>query len=158
MQSPDGPLADDDRTGIRVLYPDPNDALNIGEIQGKILPANGFALADLPSPAAGSAVTGIFGAHVVAVDAATGSVITGTLGGWSCNAANPPTPFDGTFALQRLPVGRGYQIYAEPIIGLVGSGDLTDALDNLCSNTVAPTCVAPAMNTNFNVRIRPSGL
>ena len=156
-QAPDGPLADDDRTGIRILYPDPNDAVNVGTIQGKILPANAFALAELPSPSSGSAVTGIFGAHVVAVDAARGSVIAGTLGGWSCNAANPPTQFDGTFALQRLPVGHSYQIYAEPIIGLVGPGDLSDALDNLCSTTAAPTCTTPNVNASFNVRIRPSG-
>lgn len=156
-QAPDGPLADDDRSGIRVLYPDPNDAVNVGTIQGKILPANAFALAETPAPSPDSAVTGIFGAHVVAVDAATGSVIAGTLGGWSCNAANPPTQFDGTFALERLPVGRSYQIYAEPIIGLVGPGDFSDALDNLCSDTIAPTCATTAVNTSFNVRIRPSG-
>jgi matrixin len=156
-QAPDGPLGDDDRTGIRVLYPDPNDAVNIGTIQGKILPANAFAFAEIPASSTGSAVTGIFGAHVVAVDTATGSVIAGTLGGWSCNAANPPTQFDGTFSLERLPVGHSYQIYAEPIIGLVGPGDFGDALDNLCSTTAAPTCTTPNVNTNFNVRIRPSG-
>jgi Matrixin len=156
-QVPDGPLADDDRTGTRVLYPDPNDAVSVGAIQGKILPANTFALAELPSSSIGSAVTGIFVVHVVAVDAATGSVIAGTLGGWSCNAANPPTQFDGTFALERLPVGHSYQIYAEPIIGLVGPGDFSDALDNLCSTRAAPTCTTPNVNTNFNVRIRPSG-
>ena len=45
---PDGPLADDDRTGIRVQYPDPNDTLNVGAIRGRIVPANPFALASLP--------------------------------------------------------------------------------------------------------------
>jgi hypothetical protein len=136
---------------------DPNDAINIGTIQGKILPANLFALAELPPPDPGSAVTGIFGAHVVAVDAATGSVIAGTIGGWTCDAANPPTQFDGTFALERLSVGHSYQIYAEPIIGLVGPGDFSDALDDLCSTTTTPTCTTPNVNTSFNVRIRPSG-
>jgi hypothetical protein len=35
------------------------------------------------------------GRHVVAVDAASGAVIGGTLGGWSCVAPGP-AQFDGT--------------------------------------------------------------
>ena len=62
LQAPDGPLADDDRAGIRSLYPDPADTTNVGFISGHILPANPFALANIPAPAAGSFVTGIFGA------------------------------------------------------------------------------------------------
>lgn len=88
--APDGPLADDDRTGIRMLYPDPGDTTNVGSIRGRVLPANPFALATFPQPSPGRAVTGIFGAHVVAVDAATGSVIAGTIAGWSCSAPSPP--------------------------------------------------------------------
>ena len=80
-RAPDGPLADDDRTGIRLLYPDPNDTVNVGAIRGQVLPANPFALATIPAPSAGRSVTGIFGAQVVAVDADTGAVIAGTLGG-----------------------------------------------------------------------------
>lgn len=38
-QFPDAPLGEDDRTGLRVLYHDPNDTLYIGSIQGHILPA-----------------------------------------------------------------------------------------------------------------------
>jgi hypothetical protein len=87
-QAPDGPLSDDDRSGIRFLYPDPNDSMNIGTISGRILPANPFALANIPAPATGSFVTGIFGSHVVFVDVDTCSVIGATLGGWSCNAAS----------------------------------------------------------------------
>src|SRR6185437_10343620 len=90
---PDGPLSDDDRTGIRVLYPDPADAVNIGAIRGRVQPANPFALASVPAPAPGVSVTGIFGAHVVAVDADTGSVIAGTLGGWRCNATTDSLQF-----------------------------------------------------------------
>ena len=45
--TPDGPLADDDRTGARFLYPDPNDSLNVGAIRGQVLPANPFALATI---------------------------------------------------------------------------------------------------------------
>ena len=51
---PDGPLADDDRTGIRAQYPDPNDTLNVGAIRGRIVPANPFALAQFAAPSPGS--------------------------------------------------------------------------------------------------------
>jgi hypothetical protein len=118
-QAPDGPLSDDDRAGIRSLYPDPADSVNIGTISGQILPANRFALANIPAPATGSFVTGIFGSHVVAVDADTGSVIAATLGGWSCNAANQQLQFDGSYEIQRLPLKHNYKIYAEPLEGLV---------------------------------------
>ena len=153
---PDGPLADDDRTGIRAEYPDPNDTLNVGAIRGRIVPANPFALATLAAPSPGSAVTGMVGAHVVAVDADSGSVIAGTLGGWSCNPANPPTRFDGSFDLERLPVGHTYNLYAEPLVGLALPGDFSNVLTGLCSSSVAPTCTSPPMNTNFNVRILPA--
>jgi hypothetical protein len=102
-------------------------------------------------------VTGIFGAHVVALDADTGAVIAGTLGGWSCDAANPPTQFDGSFRLDRLAVGRNYHIYAEPLIGVVAPADFGIALGDLCTSSVTPACATPAVNTNFNVRIRPAG-
>ena len=118
-QAPDGPLSDDDRAGIRSLYPDPADSVNIGTISGRILPANPFALANIPAPATGSFVTGIFGAHVVAVDADTGSVIAATLGGWSCNAATQQLHFDGSYEIERLPINHNYKIYAEPLEGLV---------------------------------------
>lgn len=154
--APDGPLADDDRTGIRAQYPDPNDTLNVGAIRGRIVPANPFALATLAAPSPGSAVTGMAGAHVVAVDADSGSVIAGTLGGWSCNPANPPTQFDGSFDLERLPVGHNYNLYAEPLVGLALPGDFSNVLTGLCSSSVAPTCTPPPMNTNFNVRILPA--
>ena len=156
-QAPDGPLADDDRTGARVLYPDPNDAVYVGSIEGHVLPANPFALAAIPPPSTGSSVTGIFGAHVVALDADTGSVIAGTVGGWSCNAANPPTQFDGSYQLGRLPVGHNYEIYAEPLIGVVSPSDFGIALGDLCGASATPSCATPAVNTNFNPRIRPAG-
>ncbi len=153
---PDAPLADDDRTGIRAQYPDPNDTLNVGAIRGRVLPANPFALAIFPSPSTGASVTGIVGAHVVAVDADTGSVIAGTLAGWSCDPASPPTHFDGSFDIERLPIGHNYNLYAEPLVGLALPSDFSDALADLCSATAAPTCQTPAANTNFNVRILPA--
>ena len=152
---PDGPLADDDRTGIRAQYPDPNDTLNVGTIRGRIVPANPFALAQFAAPSPGSPVTGMVGAHVVAVDADTGSVIAGTLGGWTCNAASPPTQFDGSFDLERLPVGHSYNLYTEPLVGLALPGDFSNVFAGLCSSSMAPTCASPPVNTNFNVRILP---
>jgi hypothetical protein len=153
---PDGPLADDDRTGIRAQYPDPNDTLNVGAIRGRIVPANPFTLATFAAPSPGVPVSGMMGAHVVAVDAETGSVIAGMLAGWSCDVANPPTQFDGSFDLERLPVGHSYNLYAEPLVGLALSGGFSDVFTGLCSSAVAPTCTVPAVNTNFNVRILPA--
>ena len=155
-QVPDGPLSDDDRTGIRALYPDPNDATHVGEIQGRILPANPFALAMFPAPSSGSFVTGIVGAHVVAVDKDTGTVVAGTLGGWSCRASSPPPQFDGAFDIERLAIGHNYLIYAEPLDGLVLPSDFGVALNDLCPSGSASPCTTPAVNTNFNPRIRPS--
>jgi hypothetical protein len=43
-QTPDASLADDDRTGLRTLYPDPTDTQYIGSIQGLVLPANPLSL------------------------------------------------------------------------------------------------------------------
>jgi Matrixin len=154
-QAPDGPLADDDRTGVRVQYPDPADTVNVGVIQGRILPANPFALAALAAPSPGSSVTGIFGAHVVAADAGTGAVIAGTLGGWSCNPANPPTQFDGSYRIERLPVGHSYNLYAEPLVGIAAPSDFGISLGDLCNSGGSPECTTPALNTNFNVRILP---
>jgi Matrixin len=154
-QVPDGPLSDDDRTGIRVLYPDPNDTVNIGAIRGQILPANPFALADIPATSTGLSVTGIVGAQVVALDADTGAIVAGAFSSGSCNPASPPTRFDGTYDLERLPVGRNYNLYAEPLVGIALPSDF-DVPADLCSLDVTPSCTAPGANTNFNVRTRPA--
>lgn len=153
-QAPDGPLADDDRTGIRALYPDPNDSINIGAIRGQVQPANPFALATLVAPSPGTSVTGIFGAHVVAVDADTGAVVAGTSGGWSCNA-NQAAQFDGSFDIERLPVGRNYMIYVEPLNGLAAPGDFSESLADLCSSGGGSSCTTPAADANSNPRTRP---
>ncbi len=155
-QAPAGPLADDDRAGIRLLYPDPSDAVNVGAIRGRVLPANPFALAAIPAPATGEAVTGIFGAHVVAVDSDTGAVVAGTVGGWSCAASNPVVQFDGSYDIERLPVGHNYTIYAEPLVGLAPPADFGEALNDLCAGS-SPACATPSVNTNFNPRVQPAG-
>ena len=156
-QNPDAPLADDDRTGLRVLYPDPTDTLHVGSVQGRILPANPLSL-----PASPPGVTGLFATHVVAVDAASGNVIAGTLGGWSC-AAPGPAQFDGSYLIQALPVGRSYQIYVEALNGAVDPSQVSNALTPLCRNPTTDagwpplmSCVVPMAETGFTLRVRPS--
>ena len=158
-QQPDAPLSDDDRTGIRMLYPDPNDAVDTGAIRGRVLPANPFALATIPQPYAGASVTGMYGAQVVAVEADSGTVIAGVFSGWSCNSANPSAmpQFDGSYDFERLPVGHDYWIYAEPLVGLAQPNDFTGALDIACSTGSPSPCAPPAVNTNFNPRALPAG-
>lgn len=154
--APDAPLSDDDRTGLRVLYPDPNNGTFIGSISGRILPANPLSLAGQPA-----GVTGIFGAHVVALDDATGAVIGATLGGWSCSGQGP-TQFDGTYIIERLPVGRSYRVYVEPLDGPVDSGNIQGAISGLCRNSTTDSgwpaqfaCTTPPVNINFTTRVKP---
>jgi hypothetical protein len=88
-------------------------------------------------------VTGIYGAQVVAVDAASGAVIAGTIGGWSCYVVGP-TQFDGGYQIQKLPVGRSYIVYAEPLelsrpAGIGGDGavspsQIANAIQTVCRN------------------------
>lgn len=155
-EQPGAPLGDDDRTGLRVLYPDPADTLNIGSLAGKILPANPLSL-----PLSPPGVTGIFGAHVVAVDAMSGAVFGATLGGWSC-AAPGPAQFDGTYEIGHLPVGHSYQIYAEPLDNTVYPSLVSPATASLCRNPTTDAgwpplqaCVVPTVKTSFTTRTRP---
>jgi hypothetical protein len=159
LNAPDAPLSDDDRTGIRVLYPDPNDATHVGVISGQIIPANPLSLAGEPG------VKGIFSGQVVAVDNATGEVIAAAQSGWSCAAAGPPV-FDGSYVLERLRVGatQSYQIYVEPFTGPEDSSDVLSGLASLCRNASTDlgwpaqfSCTVPAVNTNFMARVRPPG-
>jgi hypothetical protein len=156
--SPDAPLSDDDRTGLRVLYPDPNDSLHIGAISGHVLPANPLAL-----PISPAGVTGIFPAQVVALDNATGTVAAAVLAGWSCGDPGP-AQFDGTFSLQRLKVGtsQSYEIYAEPLDGPVVLGNVVNNMSSLCRNSktdpgwpVQFACTVPPSAAPFSARIRP---
>jgi hypothetical protein len=155
--APDGPLADDDRTGLRVLYPDPTDTVHNGSIQGRILPANPLSLPSNPP-----GVAGLFGTHVVAVDASSGNAIAGTLGGWSCTSPGP-VQFDGSFLLQALPIGHSYQIYVEALNGAVDPSQVSNALATLCRNPTTDagwpplsSCVVPAAQTSFTLRVRPA--
>jgi hypothetical protein len=151
----DAPLSDDDRTGLRILYPDPTDQVHIGVITGRVLPANPLSL-----PLSPSGVTGIFGAHVVVIDQASGAVIGATIAGWSCIAPGP-AQFDGAYEIDHLPINRGYTVYAEPLDGVVSPGQISPAIATLCRNpTTDPGwpplqgCVVPAANTSFTTRSR----
>lgn len=153
--SPDAPFADDDRAGLRSLYPDATDTVDIGYITGRVIPANPFALADFPATSPGEYMSGIFGAQVVAVDAGIGSVTEATLGGWTCDPLTSIVHFDGSYTLGPLPVGRSYVIYAEPFVGLVQATDIGSATSGVCTTGAAPSCTVPAVNTNFAPRVRP---
>jgi hypothetical protein len=155
-QQPDAALGDDDRTGLRVLYPDATDAVHTGSISGRISPANPLSL-----PASPPGVTGIFGTHVVAVEGDSGAVIAGTIGGWSCTAAGP-AQFDGSYEIDRLAVGHNYQVYAEPLNGAVNPAQVSNAIASLCRNPVTDPgwpplqgCVVPEADTSFTTRTRP---
>jgi hypothetical protein len=153
--SPDAPLSDDDRTGLRVLYPDAGDALHVGSIRGRITPANPLSLAGQPA-----SVTGIFGAHVVAIDEATGSVAAAALSGWSCSGAGPAI-FNGSYAIERLPVGRSYRVVVEPLDGPVSPSHVLGATQTLCRNASTDpgwpaqfACTVPPAYTGFTTRSR----
>ncbi len=155
--APDAPLSDDDRTGLRVLYPDPSDAIHIGAISGQVLPANPLSIAGTPG------VTGIFSGQVVAVDNSTGAVAAATQAGWSCTGAGPAV-FDGSYAFVSLPVSatQSYQIYVEPFTGPEDPSDVASSLASLCRNASTDlgwpaqfACTVPAVNTNFTARVRP---
>ena len=102
-------------------------------------------------------MTGIFGAHVVAVDAATGAVVAGTMGGWSCTQGQQlPSNFDGFYKIEGLPVGRSYKIFVEPLDSPTDSGDISNALDALCSQvSINDVCMPPAVHTGFTTKIKP---
>jgi hypothetical protein len=155
-QQPDAPLSDDDRAGLRTLYTDPNDTTYVGSIAGRVIPANPLSL-----PTAPAGVTGIFGAHVVAVDTASGNVI-GTLGGWSCTAPGP-TQFDGSYVIQHLAVGHSYSVYAEALDGVVTPSTVSTTLTTLCRNAstdpgwpASQACVVPSPDLQFSTRALPA--
>ncbi|HUK52651.1 MAG TPA: matrixin family metalloprotease [Candidatus Binatia bacterium] len=151
--APDAPLADDDRAAMRVNYPG---STVFGSVSGRIVPVNALSLAGIPSTAPGMTVTGYYGAHVVAVDADTGQVVAGALGGWSCDAARQVTNFDGSYAIGGLPLGRRYSIYAEPLTGPVGPAMLTGPLfTQPCRAGSANACLPPEADTLFSMRSRP---
>ena len=151
--APDAPLADDDRAGLRVLYPG---ATPFGTIRGRILPVNPLSLSGFPPTAPGMALSGYFGAHIVAVDAATGQVIAGALGGWSCDSVQQMTSFDGSYEIGGLPLGRSYEVYVEPLTDPVAPSMLSGPLvAQPCRPGSSNACTPPPANTLFSARVKP---
>jgi len=157
-QFPDAELSDDDRAGLRVLYPNASDSAHIGAISGHVLPANPMVL-----PLSPPGVSGIFPAQVVAVDAATGAVAAAVMAGWSCSDPGP-AKFDGSFSLVKLSVGsaQNYQIYAEPLDGPVTLGNVIYNPSSLCRNAASDpgwpaqySCTVPAGAAPFSARVWP---
>lgn len=157
-QSPDSQLADDDRAGLRVLYPDPTDAVHVGSISGQVLPANPLVL-----PTSPAGVTGIFPAQVVAIDNATGAISAATFAGWSCIDPGP-AQFDGSFSIEHLTVGaaQNYQVYAEPLDGPVSLGNVIYNFTAICRNPLSDpgwpaqyACTVPSTAQPFSTRIWP---
>jgi len=155
-QQPDAPLGDDDRTGLRVLYPNPADTVHQGSISGHIFPANPLAL-----PTSPPGVTGVFGAQVVAVDASTGAAVGATISGWSCIAPGP-AQFDGYYEIDALAVVHSYLVYAEALNGAVDPSQISNATSTLCRNVTTDAgwpplqgCVVPPVDISFTTRTRP---
>lgn len=84
-----------------------------------------------------------------------------TVGGWSCSGAGP-TQFDGGYAIERLPTGHSYLVYAEPLNGAVDPTQISNATASLCRNSTSDPgwpalqgCVVPPVDISFTVRTRP---
>ncbi len=154
LASPDAPLSEDDRAALRQLYPDPRDTVYNGSISGRVLPANPLALS-------GTGTTGIFAAHVVAIDSATGMVIAASISGWSCSDPGPPV-FDGAYHIAGLSTGitQAYQVYAEPLDGPVATDEIFESTV-LCRNALTDpgwpaqfACNTPSPVTDFSTGFR----
>ena len=72
-----------------------------------------------------------------------------------------PAQFDGAYELDRLPLGRTYSVYAEPLNGAVSPSQITPAIATLCRNSSTDpgwpplqSCTVPAANTTFTTRTR----
>jgi hypothetical protein len=150
---PDAPLADDDRAGLRVLYPG---SQTFGSISGRILPVNPLSLGGLMATSPGLAVTGYFGTHVVAVDADSGEVVAATLGGFACDPSRQLSVFDGSYEIAGLPLGRRYSVYVEPLDGVLPPGEISGPLlTQPCRRGTTNSCNIPPLNTNFTTKVRP---
>jgi hypothetical protein len=70
---------------------------------------------------------------VVALDSASGALIAGTIGGWSCTSPGP-AQFDGGYNIKKLPVGHNDTVYAERLDGAVDASQIANAIQTLCRN------------------------
>jgi len=156
-QTPDSQLSNDDRSAIRVLYPNGANSVYIGSISGHVVPANPLVLAAEPA-----GTTGILGAQVVALNSESGAVIGASLSGWSCSDPGPAV-FDGSYQIGGLTAGpsQAYQVYAEPLDGPVYPINEYYGQTNLCRNSLTdpgwPTqfaCTTPSVVSTFSTAFR----
>ena len=73
-----------------------------------------------------------------------------------------PAQFDGSYEIDRLPVGRSYTAYAEPLDGAVVPAQISPAIVSLCRNSTTDAgwpplqgCVVPTVDTSFTTKTRP---
>lgn len=119
-------LSADDQAGIASLYPSSSFAATTGQISGRVLTALGART---------------FGAHVVAVDAASGSTVVSTIAAGTC--VNNQMNYDGSFLIEGLPPGE-YQLFAEPLDGPSTQGDYNSFFGGFLAR--------PAVDTGFATR------
>jgi hypothetical protein len=74
----------------------------------------------------------------------------------SCNPSNPVPQFDGSYRIDKLPVGANYKVYVEPLDGLATSEDFYETSSGICNPSGTVACTAPAVNTNFTTRVQPA--
>ena len=105
--------------------------------------------------------TGLAALRKVERISATGAVVAATIGGWSC-AAPGPAQFDGTYEIDRLPIGESYTVYAEALNGVVSPAQIVPATAGLCRNSTTDpgwppqqACTVPPLDVSFTTRTLP---
>ena len=155
-QSPDAPLADDDRTGLRVLYPDADghDAHRrdrgsrlAGESAGAALRHDG----NIRRAGRRGGCRELEGRRGLAI------------GGWSCADPGPPR-FDGSYrdsaACRRSDASRT-SFTRNRWTGHSNRSDVPGATTALCRNAITDaswpaqfSCTVPAVNNEFSTKVR----
>ena len=111
--------------------------------------------------AAGAAVVFQDNDNVLAGYSSSGSNFTTTVGMKAGTSPSVTPEPDGTYEIDRLPVGESYTIYAEPLNGVVDPSQITPATA-LCRNSTTDPgwpplqgCTVPAVDISFTTRTLP---
>jgi Matrixin len=135
-------LEQDDPIGISTLYPEPTFLSSTGEISGTVTRSGGQP---------------VFGAHVVAIDAATGIVVASAIAGLVATLPNGmPLRFSqpsGDYLLTGLPPG-SYTILAEPLDGPPVKSPLGGIFGNYSDQILIETNFTPGFSAIL-VAVRP---